>query len=167
MDMWRLINGFRMRHDVPKGEKIADILYFVSQHRPKEAVPCPLIAKKIFGSLVAPRANDVQNKKIRGAMGEARKVMMRKYAQGLRAVRGEGFRATVDQDDLANTQLSSQVKRVEGAVKSVQGTLAITNVSEIRDRSLRVWVSSSVKPILGNTDTGRRLAALMPPKKGT
>lgn len=149
--------------DMDKGiaARAADLLNYAAEKKPGAPVAWTHVTKRVLGGKVQ-RADGKLVKDMMGRSSAIRQVLMRDYGRGLENLPGLGVRATVDSDDLANTQLRRQVKQHEASRQRVLATRSLVKVPEMKDKKLKAWVTDGLGALLSaHNDRVARL--LLPP----
>ena len=147
-------------------EKTAHFLDFAAQEAPHLPIALNLIVQAIDHLSRTPAQDSELVKLMAKSMQGVRRKLMLDYNRGLSTVKGMGVRATVDGDDVANTQLRSGVGRLVGAKKSVERTRQLIDPSTMKNPALKTWVQGGVTRMLSEMNAENRLAKLLPPKLG-
>lgn len=146
--------------------KLAHFLDWCAAKLPYVPIAHGLAARAVFGLTRTPKITSVEVEMIVGAAGRVRIKLMADYHRGLVTAKALGIRATVDDDDLAATQLRSNVQRVVSATESTAKTRELIKTSNMRNDKNRRWVEQGVTPMLKDMNLDARLAKLLPPKTG-
>jgi hypothetical protein len=141
--------------------RAADLLNFAAEKKPGGVVPWTHVTKRVMGGKM-PSADSKLVKDMMGRSGGIRMVLMRDYSRGMENITGLGVRATIDSDDLANTQLRRQVKQHEASRQRVLATRALIKVPEMKNKELRRWVESGVGAFI-SSHSDRIAKLLLPP----
>lgn len=144
--------------------KAAHFLDFCAKEMPGQTVAWNLIARAIGGLGRTPGAGSEDVRSLQGRSTSIRNKLMKDYGRGLDTVPGVGARATVDDDDLADTQYHKQVVRIAGAQAAAAKTATHINPSRMKKADLKGWFVNSSKA-LGEMNAEKRLERLLPAKK--
>jgi hypothetical protein len=148
-------------------DKTAHFLDFCAKEGPHIPVPYNLIVKGIDQLSTTPSQKSDLVLVMKDSMGSVRRKLMLVYNRGLDTVKGVGVRATVDDDDLANTQLRKNVKRLVGDKQAVERTRSLIDTAKMKNPALKSWVAGGVSRMLSEMNAENRLAKLLPPKPGS
>jgi hypothetical protein len=149
-----------------RADRTAHFLDFCAQEAKYVPIAFNLIVQAIDGLSRTPSQNSDIVRVMADSMSSVRKKLMDQYGRGLSSVKGLGVRATVDGDDLANTQLRNNVHRLVGAKKSVERTRDLIDPTQMKNPALKGWVQNGVSKMLSEMNAEKRLEKLLPPKAG-
>ncbi|HYX20441.1 MAG TPA: hypothetical protein VFA98_06305 [Thermoanaerobaculia bacterium] len=160
-DMMNILEQWKP--DMTRGivARAADLLNFVKGKKPGAPVAWTHVTKCVLGGRI-PHADSKAVKDMMGRSSGIRAILMRDYGCGLENIQGLGVRATVDDDDLANTQLRRQVKQHEASRQRVLATRALINPSAMKNKELKGWVNNGVGALL-SAHNDRIAKLLLPP----
>lgn len=158
-----IIGGYRFDPLMSRTQRLAHFLDWLAKEAPFQACPGNMALRAIMGYARTPRQDTDEVQSLLGVTSAARSVLMKTYGRGLYVVRDVGMRATVDDEDCAQTQQRSNVKRLMSAHRRVKETQAIIDPSKIRDEKVKRWVTSGVTNALKALDADDRLTRLLPP----
>jgi hypothetical protein len=155
----------RYKHEpgMSRAERMAHFLNWAAKELPGVPIPVNLVLKAIMGYTKTPRLGGEEVELLRGQTSAARKLLKEKYGRGLHAERGLGIRATVGDEDMADTQYRKDMRRVVSAVAGANETHALITPSKIKDERLRNWVKGAGDQVK-QLGLGDRLLKLLPPK---
>jgi hypothetical protein len=148
-------------------DKTAHFLDFCAKEGPYIPFGYNLVVQAVDGLSRTPNQSSDQVRLMADSMTAVRRKLMSDYGRGLDTVKGLGVRATVDDDDLANTQLRRNVGRLVGSKRSLEQTRALIDTAKMKNQSLKSWVSGGVTRMLNEMNAENRLAKLLPPKPGS
>jgi len=160
-DMMSVLEQWKPNMDKGIAARTADLLNFAAQKKPGRTVAWTQVTKCILGGKM-PSADSKSVKDMMGRSSAIRQVLMRDFGRGLDNIPGLGVRATVDSDDLANTQLRRQVKQHEASRQRVIATRTLIKPAEMKDKKLKAWVEQGVGGLL-SAHSDRIAKLLLPP----
>lgn len=158
-----IISDYKPEPGVSKGQRLAHFLHWFSIKAPYVYVPSNFCVRAIMGYPYTPKVDAPDVISLQGCVSRAREIMLDKHRRGLHSLRGLGLRATIDDQDTANTQLRGNVKRLVGAHNATKRTASIVDASKVRDDRIRAWVRGGVVNALKALDADGRLDRLLPP----
>jgi hypothetical protein len=149
--------------DMDKGivARAANLLDFAARKKPELAVPWVVVTKCVLGGRM-PNADSKIVIDMMRRSSSIRQVLMRDYGRGLENVPAVGVRATIDSDDLANTQLRRQAKQHEASRQRILQTRSLINPKEMKNRELKQWVEQGIGGLL-SAHNDRLAKLLLPP----
>lgn len=159
----------RIEHEyrTPTAERIpgrvAHLLDWAATHFPGVPVAWNIVLKAVMGYRATPRLDSEEVRALMKRSTAIRSVLMKHFGRGMKNAPGQGVRATIGADDLANTQLRDNMKRLASAKASVERTNEILDPAEMKDKTLKAWVEQGVRPALKGLDTVARLNRLLAP----
>ena len=167
-DLLSLITEYTPLKDAKsRTDKVAHFLDWMVHKSPYTPIAYNLILRAVDQLGRTPSAQGAEVALLSSSMPNVRKKLMTDYGRGLATYKGVGVRATVDDDDLANTQLRANVSRFVGAKTSMENTRKLINASAMQDKGLQSWVTNGVSRMLNEVNADNRLAKLLPPKVDT
>jgi hypothetical protein len=146
-------------------QRLAHFLDWLAQRAPYVAVPANVALQAIQGYARTPNANNEEVRLFAKRVSKARLIMLKVYKRGLVVQQNIGMRATVDDEDCADTQQRRNVERLVSATNTVKATAQIIDPSKIQDDKLRSWIKGGVASVLRALDADARLDKLLPPPR--
>lgn len=147
-------------------EAIAHYLDWAAKMRPHEYVMMMEIAYCAMDLRTRPRENSEDVDFCKGKMDSARKVLLRDYNRRVVFRRGLGYRATVDDLDMAKGPASKQANAVANATKKLSEIVNSIDVKKIPDTveaaPYKEWVPRAQQQSAKLTSVSFR-ALLLPP----
>lgn len=161
IDIMTRIKGYKYPEKEALVDRAVHFLDWCAKELPGIPISWPVIVKSVTGQARMPHIDNEQVLIMRNKSGTIRKKLMAKFARGLVLARGQGVRGTVNADDLAKTQYTLNITRIDSAKANAVKTLEILPVNEIQDPATKAFVKTSASAIKG-LDTGlvRRLELL-------
>jgi len=156
-----VLEAWEPNMDVGIAARTAALLDFTAARAPRELVAWALITKKIMGG---PRVPNPDAKIVIDMMkraGAIRLSLERDYKRGLVNIRSLGARATVDDDDYAETQLTSQARRFDSARRRLVQGRSLVDPREMKNKVMRSWVEN-LSPLF-SAHNERLSKLLLPP----
>jgi hypothetical protein len=160
-----LISEYRFDPKMSRSQRLAHFLNWLAERAPYTVAAPNLALQAIMGYARTPNQNKDEVKLLTNSISAAREILMREYKRGLFVMRGVGMRATVDDQDCADTQQRRNVQRLMGAHRKVKETSRIIDPAKIEDDKLRSWIKGGVANALKSLDAEGRLDRLLPPPK--
>lgn len=145
-------------------QRVARFLDFAARVVPGVPIAWNIVLKHIMGYARTPQPDNQEAIRLMDKAGAARKHLMATYGRGLVNARGQGVRATVDGDDMANTQFRNNMSRLVSAKRSADNTRALIDTKTMKDRTLKAYVEGAT-PALKSLDALARLDKLLPEAK--
>lgn len=121
----------------PLNWRLAMFLDWAAQEMPERAIPYQHIAKVIMMKSRVPSPDSTEVRQIKGAISRAKRILLSHFKRGLVPTPGVGIRATVDDTDLAKTQVENDVRRLKQAADAIDRSVSAVNASAIRERDVR------------------------------
>ena len=154
-------------YEAPMSEKLparaAHFLNWCAGEFPGVPIAWNIVVKAIMGYARTPALDGVETAAMAGRASAIRAKLMERFGRGLVNARGQGVRATIDDDDLAGTQLRANVRRLASAKASTARTRDLIDTKAMKNRELREWVDGGVTKALASLDAVERLNKLLPP----
>lgn len=160
-----LIAEYKHIASMSRSQRLAHFLDWMAQRSPYQVIPANLAVQAIQGYARTPSPSKDEVKLLGNCYSAARTMLMNEHRRGLVVVRGLGLRATVDDQDCADTQQRVNVQRLVGAHSKVKETARIIDASKIADPKLREWVKGGVANAMRALEGDDRLSRLLPPPK--
>lgn len=142
--------------------RVAHLLDWCAKKFPGVPIAWNIVVKAVMGYRSTPTLKGKESEAMAARASAIRTKLMSLYGRGLVNARGQGVRATVSDDDVANTQLRGNMQRLVSAKAATERTLEIIDTSKIKSKELRAWTEKSVAPALKGLDAVNRLNALLP-----
>ncbi len=162
-----LLAEYRAPDAMAKCHRLAHFLDWFARKQPKVPIAANLIYRAITGIPRTPRMETPEVDAVKSGMSRAREILKEQYRRGLVSERGLGFRATVDDEDTANTQLRRDARRLVSAHRGMESTAKIVDPAKVKNAELRAWVTKAVNPLLKVLDEGDRIHRLLPKHEET
>jgi hypothetical protein len=141
--------------------RAADLLDYAARKKPGAPIPWTWVTKYVLGGrILSADSKTVVDMSRRS--GGIRQILMKNYRRGLQNFPSVGVRATVDDDDLADTQLRKQTKQHEASRQRIIQTRSLIDTKQMKNKKLRAWVEGGVGALL-SAHNDRLAALLLPP----
>ena len=147
--------------DLGIAARTASLLDHAATRAPKAVIAWTLVTKKVIGGSRVPNPDAKIVLDMVGRANHVRMVLERDYKRGLVTVRKLGVRATVDDDDYAETQLTTQAKRLDSARRRLANGRALVDPRSMKNKSMRAWVENLSPLFSAHNDRLSKL--LLPP----
>jgi hypothetical protein len=148
--------------------RVADYLFWASRKFPGRPVPLTYIVRVANAMGVTPRETNKQVVAFResGRMGRVRQVLIDEYRCEMEFVRGVGYRATTDSNDIMDFTAEKRARTVRNAIVRMDRTMGLVKASEVtgKERRLRHKVLSGIGGQLMAPDIKDRLLLPDPDK---
>jgi hypothetical protein len=158
-----ILSRYKVDTELSRTKRLAHFLEWLAVEAPYQYVAPNLALKAIMGFSRTPRPKSDDVKLLQSSVTKARQILMDEFGRGLHVLRSVGIRATVDDQDCAQTQQRKNVERLVSAHGSVKRTAEIIDVSKVKDERTRTWLRTGVAGMLKAIDADGRLDKLLPP----
>lgn len=144
-------------------ERLATLLYQAKQEHPYRFFDVPNCAKIALGLSKVPGEKSKDLERFKGLIGNANDKMKKMYGCEIVTDRVDGLRCNVDADDLIETNLRRQGRRVKQAVVRFKETNDMIDTSKVKNVELKKELTASRRSILA-LDTALTGLPLLKPK---
>lgn len=128
--------------------RAADFLFWASRKFPQRPVPFVYIVAKALMLTVIPRESNKQVVAFRegGRMSRVRSILLEEYQCEMKYVRGVGYRATTDGNDIMDVAVEGRTKAVRNAAARLDRTLGLVKPSELsgKERKTRLKILTNI-----------------------
>jgi len=159
----REISKYPLDEKLSMPKRIAHCLDWCAQECPNQYVPFQILLKAVMGYGKTPNANSKEVEGLRSKWTPVRRILLEQYQRDLVVERGVGVRATDGSEDVAKNTLGVKVRRFERSKQAIEKTLAIVDVSSIKDKQLRTWVGE-LRPAFKMLSSPDFVKKLLPPR---
>jgi hypothetical protein len=142
--------------------RAAAFLNFAAQEAPGTPIAWSIVTKCVMGGKRMPTPDSKLVIDMMRRASSIRLVLERDFKRTLENVSGMGVRASVDDDDMANTQLRRDAKRHERTGQRMAKTRAMINTKNMKNKALKAWVENDISQVL-TLHTSRLSRLLLPP----
>lgn len=129
-----------------RGKLIAAGLHYLRNELPKAWITAPLLAKMIYQRTRAPRPNDPDVEGIKSSMASAKIIYAQTYGNVITSLPGLGYRATIDSEDTAATEMIRSTERALSGLRSQRRVYDQIDLKEVNDPVVRVYMTKGVVP---------------------
>lgn len=158
-------SGYQNPNRVSVRRDVVAFLVWARDKHPGVFVSYAEITQRINGFQKRPNSNNGEVLAVRRASTGIRTILLAEHGCGLVTDPALGMRATVDDTDLAATQMVKVAGRLRSAQRTFTATSDQIDARKIQDDTLRKWYTSGIVPVakaIAATDFATRL---LPPKK--
>jgi len=120
--------------------RIARFLHWAAEDMPGRFIEPNIIARIACNLKHTPKLDSLDVRKVKNAMGGAKKILLAEYHSSLKAARGIGYRATFDDTDLAQQQLETDAANIVRGVERMEVTRSAIRINKINDPAVRARV---------------------------
>jgi hypothetical protein len=143
--------------------RAADYLFWASRKFPGRPVPLVYIVRIANAMTTTPRDNDkrVEAFKQGNRLARVRSILIEEFRCEMEFVRGVGYRATVDSDDILDFSAEKRARAVHNAITRMDRTIGLVKANEVsgKERKNRYKVLSGIAGQLSAPDIKDRLLA--------
>lgn len=143
--------------------RAADFLFWAGRKFPGRPVPLTNVVKVAHAMKSVPRDNNkaVEAFRMGNRMGRVRTILFEEYRCEMLYVRGRGYRATTDSNDIIDFTMERRARQVHNANARMNQSLSLIKPGEVtgKERKARLKVLNSIAGQLESPEIKDRLLA--------